>query len=265
MTLQSHARLLHLLHARNRNQHNRAVWYRSFGVLRREVRRLCEELGISVLDLNGGADTGGGAHASAKQARTTKKVGERGWVDSAEKERLRTKTTETKVLRRCEYWRDKGLVERWYLSFTHLITSTQFAPLGLTLLAILARLCSITGCTAAFQRLASEAEAQQVLRLGKKLQEDEPESEPGSKAVEGAADVQDDDTMDIGVVVARNDEDDTSMAVYEADATPYHPDEDGELARPQAFIDRSSDDFYFSDEDEQDTDVMQRVSDTTDE
>lgn len=106
-TLQSQARLLHLLHARNKNQHRRGVWYRSFGVMRREVGRLCDDLDVRI-----NVSTEGNA-AEAQQMPTIKKVGERGWVSPGEEER-RKREVDRKVLARVRYWVDDGLVVRWF-------------------------------------------------------------------------------------------------------------------------------------------------------
>ncbi|KAI9718982.1 MAG: hypothetical protein M1828_006358 [Chrysothrix sp. TS-e1954] len=143
-TLRSTSNLLHLFHARNRNQHRRAIWYRHLGGFRREVRRLAEELDVAVHGSKGASAVGRG-----KGTKRPKSEDVRG-----------------KIERRLGFWRDAGLVGRWYRAFTHLVATTQFSAQGLVLLALLARVSSITGLTKWYQQLAEreDEERQEAVR-----------------------------------------------------------------------------------------------------
>ncbi|RPB16048.1 hypothetical protein P167DRAFT_602707 [Morchella conica CCBAS932] len=95
--LQPESDLLHLLFHRNKNQHRSGKWWKWFGMLRRNIRKLL--------------------HPSAEDGDANKRV---------------------------EYMR-RVLVPSCYSAFTSVVADTQFAPLGLTLLAILARVHAIVG------------------------------------------------------------------------------------------------------------------------
>ncbi|KAF2457177.1 hypothetical protein BDY21DRAFT_345146 [Lineolata rhizophorae] len=53
-------------------------------------------------------------------------------------------------------WRDVH-VGRWYRSFSQLVASSQFSPIGLVLLGCLARICRIVGITEALEKEKSGA------------------------------------------------------------------------------------------------------------
>jgi len=46
--LLQHLRLLHLLQHRNKNQHRRSQWFRHFSTFRRELGRICNQLGLDL-------------------------------------------------------------------------------------------------------------------------------------------------------------------------------------------------------------------------
>jgi len=67
-----------------------------------------------------------------------------------------------KALHRLQTWQTNSLPQTWYIAFTHLISTTQYAPLGLTLLAILARVCAITGLSGYISAVADWEEEKRV-------------------------------------------------------------------------------------------------------
>ncbi|KAI1335475.1 hypothetical protein F5Y15DRAFT_397447 [Xylariaceae sp. FL0016] len=107
--------VLHGLNHRNKNQHRRASWWRAFGLLRRNVDRLVDDLDAAVVKKRKRRQEGGpnGSKAAAEGGPTA--------LDS-----------------RAAWTRDV-LVGRCYLAFSQLIADSQFAPLGVVLLGALAQ------------------------------------------------------------------------------------------------------------------------------
>ncbi|KAL7271685.1 Ribonuclease MRP protein subunit rmp1 [Rhizina undulata] len=100
--------LLHLLFHRNKNQHHSGKWWKWFGMLRRNTRKLVDELEEE------GVSEG------------------------------RCNEEESKVEKRVVYLR-RVLVPSCYTAFTSVIANTQFSSLGMVLLAVLAKIHSIIG------------------------------------------------------------------------------------------------------------------------
>lgn len=146
--LLTHLRLLHLLHHRSKNQHKSSLWYRHFDIFRREVRSLCNELQI---DLGPGFST---QITPVKQAKVTAKR-----KSAAARSVALPSATNQKVTARLKYWISSDLISCCYTAFSTLATTPSFSPLALSLLAILARICSLTGITAHLQAFARLEEA----------------------------------------------------------------------------------------------------------
>ena len=144
--LVSNMRLAHLLHHRSKNQHGRSPWYRHFNKFRRELKSLCKELAI---DLGPGFDmpilTSDTKAKIKKQSATSQLaiVGRAG---------------QQKAIARLDHWITSGLVVRCYTAFSSLAATPSFSPIALTLIAILARVCSVTGVTAHMQNLSRAEE-----------------------------------------------------------------------------------------------------------
>lgn len=138
-TLQHLSSLLHLLHHRNKNQHRRSVWWRSFSLFRRHLDLLLEDLRFlrTALPITG----------TTHLARTRKK---------AEDARRRTRITQ-----RRDFWREV-LVARWQHAFSQVVADGRFAVIGVVLMAILAQVVGIVGIVAELEELA-EAEVEQAL------------------------------------------------------------------------------------------------------
>ncbi|KAI2469210.1 hypothetical protein F4781DRAFT_233328 [Annulohypoxylon bovei var. microspora] len=99
---------------RNRNQHRRAAWWAPFGMLRRHVEKLVDEL----LDL---------AATAAKSKNKKRKRGDES-----------DNRAERKVRDHVKWLRDL-LVPKCYIAFSQLTADNQFATLGVVLLGALAQ------------------------------------------------------------------------------------------------------------------------------
>ena len=182
--------LLHLFYHRNKNQHRRSIWWRSFASFRREVGHLLDDADrwmAATSDLSKGVWPKGAKGMKARMA-------------LAEKHATHKPQLERKMEQRLSWWAD-SLVEKWWMyaifivvsrvfchhcvhiyrdiyfplvgsftsiqyllmnhrAFTHILTLNQFTQLGLFLAAALARCSHVTGLTAALERLAdAETEA----------------------------------------------------------------------------------------------------------
>lgn len=152
--LLNYLRLMHLIHHRNNNQHRSSPWYRRFNAFRRELGRLCKDLGI---------ERGPGFPASATDASKPK----RGASTSRPAHTLRgatlkPSTSKTAVIQRLTHWIDSNLISRCYTAFSSLTATPSFSPLALVLLAILAGVCTLTGITTTLQALAKADEERQA-------------------------------------------------------------------------------------------------------
>lgn len=141
--LVTHLRILHLLHHRSKNQHGRSHWYRHFNKLRRETKALCRDL---QLDLGSGFETTSNP-AKSKSTKHAKTV--------ATPPSMIDKSAERQAADRLEHWVASGLISKCYVAFTSLAATPSFSPLALTLIAVLARICSLTGVTAHLQSLST--------------------------------------------------------------------------------------------------------------
>lgn len=103
--------IAYLLYRRNKNQHRRSHWWRHFNIFRRQLSHLCQDL-KSVKQVPDDVDLVLNAKAEA----------------------------------RVETW-VAIYVAKWWSSFSQILAEKRFAALGLTVLAILAKVCSLTGLT----------------------------------------------------------------------------------------------------------------------
>ncbi|KAI0383066.1 hypothetical protein F5Y04DRAFT_251747 [Hypomontagnella monticulosa] len=131
--------VLHGFNHRNRNQHRRAAWWAAFGMLRRHIDKLVDEL----LEYTTVA-----AAAKSKSSKKRKRIDDKGeGEDKAEKR------AEKKVRDYVEWLRDV-LVPKCYLAFSQLTADNQFAALGVVLLGALAQV------NAACTKIVGEATAE---------------------------------------------------------------------------------------------------------
>lgn len=97
-------RLLYLFHHRNKNQHRRSIWWRSFANFRRELGCLLDEADgwmAATADLSKGTWPKGAKGLKARMA-------------LAEKNAARKPQLELKMERRLSWWAD-SLVEKWWM------------------------------------------------------------------------------------------------------------------------------------------------------
>ncbi|KAI0180438.1 hypothetical protein GGR52DRAFT_531311 [Hypoxylon sp. FL1284] len=115
---------------RNRNQHRRAAWWGAFGMLRRRVDRLVDEL-----------DSASAAAAAIKKKSKAKESRKRRLDGGGKKgdEEMEKDTDEEEKVRRHARWLLDVLVPKCYLSFSQLTADNQFATLGVVLLGALAQ------------------------------------------------------------------------------------------------------------------------------
>ncbi|KAI0145902.1 hypothetical protein F4776DRAFT_382639 [Hypoxylon sp. NC0597] len=129
---------------RNRNQHRRAAWWAPFGMLRRHVDKLADEL----------LDSAAAANAAAR---------------SKSKKRKRDNDdgrAEKKVRDHVKWLRDV-LVPKCYLAFSQLTADNQFATLGVVLLGALAQVNA--ACTGLIGEAAPAVEEQTSISSTREL------------------------------------------------------------------------------------------------
>ena len=96
--------LLHLFHHRNKNQHRRSIWWRSFESFRRELGRVLDEANqwvAATADLSKGTWSKGTKGLKARMA-------------LAQKNAARKPQIEAKLKQRLLWWAD-SLVEKWWM------------------------------------------------------------------------------------------------------------------------------------------------------
>ncbi|RYP07257.1 hypothetical protein DL765_009209 [Monosporascus sp. GIB2] len=137
------------LNHRNRNQHRGARWWGAFGMLRRHVGKLADELDVAaarfarMLPSSSGASAKAGiSSGSGSNKKKRKRDGETAGAT--------TTPALARADERAEWLRD-ALVPKCYLAFSQLAADNQFATLGVVLLGVLAQVHAV--CT----RLVGEA------------------------------------------------------------------------------------------------------------
>ncbi|KAI0115087.1 hypothetical protein F4814DRAFT_418227 [Daldinia grandis] len=111
---------------RNRNQHRRAAWWAPFGMLRRHVERVVDEL----LEASNAVAVAAAAAASKSKSKKRRRDDDDDDSNSGGVER--------KVRGHVEWLRDV-LIPKCYLAFSQLTADNQFAALGVVLLGALAQ------------------------------------------------------------------------------------------------------------------------------
>jgi hypothetical protein len=129
--LRSQSSILHLLHHRSKNQHRRSPWYRHFSTFRKQLLLLLAELDPEVSPTL--------ASPPSQQAKVFA-------------ENLR------KAEARLGFWAEV-MVGKWYAAFGQLVWDTQFAVLGLALLAGLGKVVKVLGV---LERMKKGAERELV-------------------------------------------------------------------------------------------------------
>ncbi|OTB06923.1 hypothetical protein M426DRAFT_318637 [Hypoxylon sp. CI-4A] len=120
---------------RNRNQHRRAAWWAPFGMLRRHLDKLIDELYEAAASIT----TTAAAAAAAKKTSDSAKKRKRGdgHGDDTKEKRLE-KTVHDHVR-----WLRDVLVPKCYVAFSQLTADNQFATLGVVLLGALAQVNAV--------------------------------------------------------------------------------------------------------------------------
>ncbi|KIW09491.1 uncharacterized protein PV09_00369 [Verruconis gallopava] len=181
--------ILHLLHHRSKNQHRHSTWYRFFNMFRKQLRGILDELDPSV------SKTALPSHKSRVFEENTRRAN-----------------------KRLDFWAET-MVSRWHQAFRQLIGDTQFAVIGLTLLAVLGSVVNILDVLPRMQRLHSvlfdkslrEAKKRRIdlkLNLSDALETMETAHDDTGLVVE--RDASDVDMKDIGTLVERKTEFETS-------------------------------------------------------
>ena len=117
--------VLHLLHHRSHNQHRRSTWYRHFNTFRKQLRSLIDDLDPQI----------------PPEALPSRKV--RTFQPALQR-----------VEKRIKFWAEV-MVEKWYAAFMQLIGDQQFAVLGVTIFAVLAKVVDVLGILEKMQDEAS--------------------------------------------------------------------------------------------------------------
>ncbi|KAI1393474.1 uncharacterized protein F4822DRAFT_423942 [Hypoxylon trugodes] len=128
---------------RNRNQHRRAAWWASFGMLRRHVDRLVYEL----------LDFVSASLRTKSNSGSKKRKHDEGGRESKILQKI--KGDEERLRGHVEWLRDV-LVPKCYLAFSQLAADNQFATLGVVLLGALAQVNA--ACTRVVGETAAEEE-----------------------------------------------------------------------------------------------------------
>ncbi|TKA77507.1 hypothetical protein B0A49_00797 [Cryomyces minteri] len=121
-------KLLHVMFHRNHNQHRRSLWWKHFAGFRRGLSHLLRD------------------QESVEMLKATKK---------GKKLKEDLEKVDQKMRERIGLWKDV-YVEKWWIAFSHLTTSTQFSAIGLVLLASLSRVCHVTGIITSYEVMAEE-------------------------------------------------------------------------------------------------------------
>ncbi|KAI8966861.1 hypothetical protein F5Y11DRAFT_6940 [Daldinia sp. FL1419] len=124
-TLQPLQPILRGFNHRNRNQHRRAAWWAPFGMLRRHVEKVVDEL----LEAGAAVEKSKAKSTSSSKKRRRDEEDGGGNVGKLEK----------KVTGHVEWLRDV-LIPKCYLAFSQLTADNQFATLGVVLLGALAQI-----------------------------------------------------------------------------------------------------------------------------
>ncbi|KAI0879547.1 hypothetical protein GGS24DRAFT_437841 [Hypoxylon argillaceum] len=134
---------------RNHNQHRRAAWWRSFGLLRRNCARLVEHLIAAVAAARkDAARAAKAAKAQSKKRRREELVsGSLGTGDLSAVGTGVDVATDVNVTRHAN-WLRNVLIPKCYLAFSQLTADSQFAPIGVVLLSILAQVQAACDCAA---------------------------------------------------------------------------------------------------------------------
>ncbi|KAI0195030.1 hypothetical protein F4808DRAFT_440800 [Astrocystis sublimbata] len=122
---------------RNHNQHRRAAWWRSFGMLRRNCAKLAENLVVAEAVARKSAARAARAAAKAKSKKRRREetaTNEDGPLD------VQLSEPETRVVVDHAVWFQEVLAPKCYLAFSQLTADNQFAPLGVVLLGVLAQI-----------------------------------------------------------------------------------------------------------------------------
>ncbi|OTA93310.1 hypothetical protein M434DRAFT_11720 [Hypoxylon sp. CO27-5] len=129
---------------RNRNQHRRAAWWAPFGMLRRHVDKLADEL----------LDSAAAASAAAKsKSKKRKRENDDGRAEKKVRDHVK--------------WLRNVLVPKCYLAFSQLTADNQFATLGVVLLGALAQVNA--ACTGLIGEAAPAAEEQTRISSAREL------------------------------------------------------------------------------------------------
>jgi len=121
-TLLTQSRLLHLLHHRNKNQHRRSNWYRHFSSFRREVKKLCGELGLSCLT----SETAPAhppkkhhGHGTLQGISTSTSTSTSTALRALKASRAAKHEAQRRATLRLTFWQDAGLVYKWHACVPH--------------------------------------------------------------------------------------------------------------------------------------------------
>ncbi|RYP43136.1 hypothetical protein DL768_010071 [Monosporascus sp. mg162] len=146
------------LNHRNKNQHRGARWWGAFGMLRRHVGKLADELDVAagrfakiLSSSSSSTNATAGNNSSSGSSKKKRKRGDGGGEISV----VTAIPALAKADERAKWLRD-ALLPKCYLAFSQLAADNQFATLGVVLLGVLAQV------HAACVRLVGEAAAESV-------------------------------------------------------------------------------------------------------
>ncbi|RYP03365.1 hypothetical protein DL764_005180 [Monosporascus ibericus] len=143
------------LNHRNKNQHRGARWWGAFGMLRRHVGKLADELDVAAARfakiLSSSTNANAGNSSSGTSSKKKRKRGDGGGGTPV----VSSIPALARADERAKWLRD-ALLPKCYLAFSQLAADSQFATLGVVLLGVLAQV------HAACVRLVGEAAAEPV-------------------------------------------------------------------------------------------------------
>ncbi|KAI1752829.1 hypothetical protein F4782DRAFT_529943 [Xylaria castorea] len=136
---------------RNHNQHRRATWWRCFGMLRRNCAKLVENLVVAIAAARKtAAGAAKAAKAKSKKRRREELASGRPVTGVGENDALGVQGSELEmeIVASHTAWLQDFLAPKCYLAFSQLAADSQFAPLGVVLLGILAQVKAACDCVA---------------------------------------------------------------------------------------------------------------------
>ncbi|RYP23116.1 hypothetical protein DL767_008903 [Monosporascus sp. MG133] len=229
------------LNHRNKNQHRGARWWGAFGMLRRHVGKLADELDVAAARFakilsSSSSSTNANAGDNSSSSKKKRKRGDGGGGETPVVTAIPALATADE---RAKWLRD-ALLPKCYLAFSQLAADNQFATLGVVLLGVLAQV------HAACVRLVGEAAAEPVEAVSSSLLSASPSGAPAAVTSRGGssnpAAAMGPDKEPGGTVVSREEVARAEKRRRKQQQQQQQQEEEGSSSRPPPLPGRESDD-----------------------